>query len=65
MNYIKQLQTENQELKNEILAIQSELTDAIKYYHLDKFKGIDNDYAHVSTDVLPRLMQILNAIKTN
>ena len=65
MNYINKLQTENIRLKLEILSIQTKVVDTISYYHLAKFKGFENDYAHVSTDVLIRLTEILDTIETN
>lgn len=57
-NYIKRLQNENKALEARIAAILAKATDTEVYYSSAKFQGIDNDYAHVSTDVLPRLRAI-------
>jgi len=64
MNYINKLQKENLALQLEIELIEFEILQAIRYYNLDKFQGVNNDYAYVSTDVLPRLMKILNQVKS-
>jgi len=57
-NYILRLQNENKALEARIAAILGAATDTEVYYSSTKFQGIDNDYAHVSTDVLPRLRAI-------
>lgn len=59
MNYIKQLQADNQELKNRLDTVEEQLIELLAYYNSNKFHGVENDYAHVSTDVYPRI----NAIK--
>lgn len=55
MNYIKQLQTENQELKNSMEYALELLIEMQSYYSSDKFMGPENDYAHIKTDVYPRI----------
>jgi hypothetical protein len=61
MNYIKQLKNENEKLKNSIDEAISELIEYQKYFNSSKFSGIENDFAHVSTDVY---LKITN-LKTN
>ena len=58
MNYIKKLQSENTELKNGIETAINELAEYQKYYALPKFQGIDNDFAHVSTDISAKITTI-------
>lgn len=58
MNYIKKLQTENEELKKGIEEAINELIDYQKYYTLPKFQGIENDFAHVSTDIYAKITTI-------
>ena len=57
-NYIKQLQNENIHLKASLEKAIDELTEMQAYYLSSKFQGAENDYAHVSTDIQPRLMQV-------
>jgi len=58
MNYIKKLQAENAELKGQLSEIHERLIDYMRYYNSDKFHGTDNDFAHVTTDVYPRLSEL-------
>jgi hypothetical protein len=51
MNHIKKLQSDNTQLKNSIETAINELIEYQKYYNSSKFSGIENDFAHVSTDV--------------
>jgi predicted RNase H-like nuclease (RuvC/YqgF family) len=53
MNYIKQLQEENQELKNQITEAQETITELYKYLSLPKFYNSDN-MVNVS-DIFQRL----------
>lgn len=62
MNYIKKLELENQQLTDKLEAVRKAIIDAQIYYTLPKFQGTGNDYAHVSTDVYPRLQEIKNII---
>jgi hypothetical protein len=55
MNHIKKLQTENKELKNTIDLAIDLIIDMQKYYSSDKFQGTENDYAHIKTDVYPKI----------
>lgn len=64
MNYIKQLQAENQRLKDEIAMIHDELLNFISFLHSDKFRGVQSDGARKdwisTTDVINRLIEIKN-----
>jgi hypothetical protein len=55
MNHIKRLQAENAELKQSIEQAIELLIDMQVYYSLPKFEGVENDYAHVKTDVYPKI----------
>jgi len=58
MNYIKLLELRNKQLEEKISEAHDLTVDLMVYYSLPKFQGTQNDYAHVSTDVLPKLTQI-------
>lgn len=62
MNYIKKLQTENETLRANLREIDGEITALLTYYTGPKFQGILNDYAHTSTDVIPRLYELRGKI---
>ena len=62
MNYIKQLQTENQDLRTNLQEIDREITALLTYYTGQKFQGIQNDFAHTSTDIVPRLYKLRGQI---
>jgi hypothetical protein len=62
MNYIKKLQTENETLRANLQELSQEITDLLTYYTGSKFHGILNDYAHASTDVVPRLYELRGKI---
>ncbi len=55
MNYIKNLQLDNATMKQDIKNTIQQIIEMQKYYRLEKFQGFDNDFAHVSTDVAPKL----------
>tara|TARA_R110000868_G_scaffold50875_2_gene161973 strand:- start:11809 stop:12018 length:210 start_codon:yes stop_codon:yes gene_type:complete len=55
MNHIVKLQQENKALKQAIEDAIEMTIGLQQYYNSDKFKGIDNDYAHVTTDVYPKI----------
>lgn len=68
MNYIAKLKTENEQLKAGIENAITQLIEHQSYLNSQKFAGIENDFAHVSTDIYPKfteiktqLQQILNA----
>lgn len=58
MNHIKKLQSDNTQLKNSIEEAIKELAEYQKYYNSSKFSGIENDFAHVSTDVYVKFTTI-------
>ena len=55
MNYIKQLQQENEKLKMQLFCINQVAIEQLQYFTLPKFQGVENDFAHVTTDVLPKI----------
>ena len=68
MNYFAKLKTENEQLKTGIENAIAQLIQYQSYLNSQKFAGIENDFAHVSTDVYPKfteiktqLQEILNA----
>jgi hypothetical protein len=58
MNYIKKLQLENTQLKNNIETAINELIEYQRYYNSSKFTSVENDFAHVSTDVYVKITTI-------
>lgn len=62
MNYIHQLQNENARLKNELSAARDRLIELECYLLSTKFQGVDNDYVHISTDILPKISGIRSNI---
>lgn len=58
MNYIKRLESENQELKGKLETVNALLTETMAYLMSAKFLGVENDYVHVRTDILPKLAEI-------
>jgi molecular chaperone GrpE (heat shock protein) len=63
MNYIHQLQNEIAELKEQNNQIEAELLNYVIYFRSEKFQGFENDYAHVSTDLLPKMELLLRKIR--
>lgn len=62
MNFIKRLQAENQELKNQIREAQEETLEILKYLNSPKFHGAENDYVHVSTDIFKKVDTVKNML---
>lgn len=62
MNYIHQLQNENARLKNDLSAARDRLIELECYLLSTKFQGVDNDYVHVSTDILPKITNVRSEI---
>ena len=58
MNYIKKLQTENDQLKNGLETAINELIEYQRYYNSEKFNSVENDFAHVSTDIYVKITTI-------
>jgi hypothetical protein len=65
MNYIKKLEEENKQLKNSIDEAINELTEYQKYFNSSKFSGIQNDFAHVSTDVYLKISNLKNNLQSS
>lgn len=63
MNHIKKLKEQNEYLKNSIEEIIEEIIFYQSYYSSDKFSGIDNDFAHVKTDIYPKLQELKTMIQ--
>lgn len=64
MNYIQNLKSENQSLKNKLEEINNELIQLKAYYMSSKFQGFENDYAYVSTDVMHRLDNLSKTVNS-
>lgn len=62
MNHIKQLQETNKAQAAKIEETKEVLNNLLRYYSSEKFRGHANDYAHVSTDILPRLEGLKNML---
>jgi hypothetical protein len=54
-NFIKSLMTENADLRYQLAEAQKAVVQLQTYLLSPKFQGSDNDYVHVSTDMLPKL----------
>jgi hypothetical protein len=65
MNYIKQLKNENEQLKNSIEAAINELIEYQKYFNSSKFSGLENNFAHVSTDVYLKITNLKNNLQSD
>lgn len=65
MNYIKQLKNENERLKNSIDEAVNELIEYQKYFNSSKFSGIENDFAHVSTDIYIKITNLKNNLQSS
>ena len=64
MNYIKQLQHENAELRQQLAVTERDIKNVPEYLSSTKFQGVENDYVHVSTDIKHRIQYLLNNIKS-
>jgi hypothetical protein len=64
MNYIKKLESENKDLKLVIESAISEIIYMQSYYSSEKFQGLDNNYAHVTTDIVPRISIIKSILSS-
>lgn len=58
MNYIHRLETENRDLRQQLKDVQRQLLDIEVYLTTPKFQGPDNDYVHVRTDILPKIIGV-------
>jgi len=60
MNNIQRLTNERNSALQELFLKNEAIIELLKYYSSDKFNWPENDYAHVRTDLLPRLQALLN-----
>lgn len=58
MNYIKMLEADKAAMAEKLGKLNAELTELMTYLSSTKFQGMDNDYVHVSTDILPKIREI-------
>lgn len=58
MNYIKSLELEKRLLQEQVITARRQVEVLQDYFLSDKFQGLNNDYVHVRTDVLPKLAWI-------
>lgn len=61
MNYIKKLELENEELKKNLVATDTEIQNFLIYLTSDKFSGFENNFVN-ATEVRARLLEIRNQI---
>ena len=61
MHYTKRLQEENNQLKSDLNFAIEKIIEMQSYFLSDKFFGHENDFAHVSTDIYPKI----TALKTD
>ena len=63
MNYIKQLQTDRDDLQAQIKRIEEAANDLLNYAHSDKFQGSSAIGTYISkNDVIERTRLILNEV---
>jgi len=58
MNYINYLQDKNEAQGRAVAEAITLLSDLMSYLESSKFKGADNDFVHVSTDIFPKIREI-------
>ncbi len=54
-NYIAMLLERAEKAEADLAAVHAAAQELREYYASPKFQGVDNDYAHVRTDVYPRV----------
>ena len=54
-NYIKRLQREKQDALDALQDVSDALREIESYLLSAKFSGVDSDYVHVRTDMLPKI----------
>ena len=59
MNYIKQLQETEKQMTRDVWDLECDILDIVLYLRSEKFNSTENDYVHVSTDILPKLNSLL------
>ena len=57
-NHIARLTRERDEAQATIRATRDELREIIHYLQTPKFHGAGNDYVHISTDIMPKLLRL-------
>ena len=62
--YITTLQERVQDKAAALFDSEQELMGIITYLQSSKFHGVDKDYVHVSTDIMPKLTALLSTIRT-
>ena len=65
MNYIKQLQAENADLKNQINNIEESINDFRRYANSDKFTGVDLDGSRKDWMAISDIHRYLSLISIN
>ena len=63
MNYIKKLEQEKKQLLMQLFDCQDMALDIALYLSSEKFQGTKNDFVHVSTDIRPKVIELLNKIR--
>jgi hypothetical protein len=58
MNYIQFLQDKTEAQSRTMAETVTLLSDLMAYLASPKFQGTGNDYAHISTDLVPKLREI-------
>ena len=58
MNYIAKLQQDNKELNKQLEEIAEQVRFMRCHYMGPKFQGPENDYVHVSTDLMSKLNEL-------
>jgi hypothetical protein len=64
MNHIARLTGERLEALEQLAAARELVLELEAYLLGPKFHGPDNDYVHVSTDLLPKLARVRSALIT-
>lgn len=59
MNYIKRLEQTEIQMTRDVWELECDILDIALYLRSDKFQGTENDYIHVSTDILPKINALL------
>jgi len=63
MNHIDRLTRERNETREVLSDALDMVHDLMLYLHSSKFAGVDNDYIHVSTDLLPKVCDIRRKLR--
>jgi hypothetical protein len=63
MNHIERLTRERDETREVLSDALDMVHDLMLYLHSRKFAGVDNDYIHISTDLLPKVCDIRRKLR--